>query len=121
MEQKIAIFSETTILIVDYIMTKSEKQKLIATNAAIWAAATLISFVLPLIAESMTDGRGNFLKMMAQVFPLICAMWISTGLLSKGSANQPNENFSSSLLSSGIVQRFNDVAVIQLFSKTTVH
>ncbi len=63
-------------------MTKPEK-KIITTNAAISVAATLTSFVLPLIAESITDGRGKFLKIMAQVFPLLCGIWISTSLISK--------------------------------------
>ena len=62
-------------------MTKAQKQKIIGVNAAIWTGASLLSFVLPLIAESITDGRGNFLKMMAHMFPLLFALLISSNLL----------------------------------------
>jgi hypothetical protein len=64
-------------------MKRSEKKKLITTNAAILAAGMFASFVLPLIIESVTDGRADFLKMMMQMFPLIVAMMASTGMISK--------------------------------------
>jgi hypothetical protein len=64
-------------------MTKSEKEKLIRTNAVIWAVGIIASFVLPMVTESLTDGRGAFLKMMVHVFPLIIAMVASTGVISK--------------------------------------
>lgn len=71
-------------------MNNSAKKKLIATNAAIWAGGMVTSFVFPLIVESITDGRANFLKMMVHLFPLIIAMMASTGIISKA-IGQPTE------------------------------
>lgn len=71
-------------------MTNSEKKKLITTNAAILAAGMLASFVLPLIVESVTDGRANFLKMLMHMFPLVIAMTASNGIISKA-VGQPTE------------------------------
>jgi hypothetical protein len=73
----------------DLSMTKSNKQKLIATNAAVLAAGMLASFVLPLIAESVTDGRGTFLRALVHVFPLICAMVFSCSLMGKAIPESP--------------------------------
>ncbi len=64
-------------------MTKADKKKLIATNAAVWVAGILASFILPMIAESMSDGSAGFLKVMAFAFPLIVAMLASTSVISK--------------------------------------
>ncbi len=64
-------------------MTAAAKKKLITTNAGIWVAGVLASFILPMVAKSLTDGPGNFLQMMAQVFPLIAAMLVSTAVISK--------------------------------------
>lgn len=64
-------------------MNQSDKKKLIGANAAIWAGAMLASFVLPMIAESITEGRGQFLKMMAHIFPLICGLAFSSRVLSQ--------------------------------------
>lgn len=64
-------------------MTKAEKKTLITTNALILAVGMIASFVLPLIIDSVTSGRADFLKMMAHVGPLIIAMQTSTGVISK--------------------------------------
>ncbi len=64
-------------------MTKAEKKKLIATNAAVWVAGILVSFILPMIAESLSDGPAGFLKVMAFVFPLLVAMLASNSVISK--------------------------------------
>lgn len=71
-------------------MTKADKKKIIAINAALWAGAMLVSFILPLVAESMTEGRGKFLIAMMHVFPLIAAMWISCNLLDRA-IGEPTE------------------------------
>ena len=63
-------------------MTNAEKKKLIARNAVVWTIATLVSFALPMVADSITDGRGTFLKAMAHVFPLLAAIPISTSIIS---------------------------------------
>ena len=70
-------------------MVKSRKQKLIATNAAELAAGMLASFALPLIAESMTDGRGTFLRALVHIFPLICAIAFSCSLMGKAISETP--------------------------------
>jgi len=64
-------------------MTKSEKKKLIATNAVILTAGMVVSFALPLVVESVTEGRADYIKMMMHMFPLIVAMMASTGIISK--------------------------------------
>ena len=69
--------------------TKSEKRKLIATNAAIWTAGILASFILPMVTDSMTEGRSAFLRMIAHTFPLFCAMLVSTSVISKAVGEQP--------------------------------
>ena len=71
-------------------MTNSEKKKLIATNVAIWAAAMMAAFVLPMIAESMTDGKAAFLKMMVYLLPMILAMLVSTVVINKA-IDEPDE------------------------------
>jgi len=67
-------------------MTDSRKNKLVATNAAVLAAAGLVSFVLPMIATSITEGRGNFLIAMAQIAPILCVIPISCSLVGKSHA-----------------------------------
>ncbi len=64
-------------------MTNSEKQKLLAKNAAVWVAGILASFILPMIAESVSDGPAHFLKVMVFAFPLLVALVVSTGVISK--------------------------------------
>jgi hypothetical protein len=64
-------------------MTNAKKKKLIATNAALWTVAILVSFTLPLVADSITEGRGSFLKAMAHVLPLLIAIPVSTNIISK--------------------------------------
>lgn len=63
------------------VMTQPKKSNLIGTNAAILSAGILASFILPLVAESMTDGRAGFLKAMAHVLPLLIAMYVSCMLM----------------------------------------
>ncbi|MGI9474746.1 MAG: hypothetical protein ACR2NZ_24655 [Rubripirellula sp.] len=65
-------------------MLKTAKNRLIAQNAAFWACTGLVSFVLPMIADSMTDGRANFLRMLAQMGPLIGGVLVSTAMLNNG-------------------------------------
>lgn len=64
-------------------MTKSEKKKVITTNAGIWVAGILASFILPMVAESTTEGRSAFLKMMAHGGSLAVALLASTTVISK--------------------------------------
>ncbi|TWU42375.1 hypothetical protein [Novipirellula artificiosorum] len=64
-------------------MNKTQKQRVIAINAAVLAAGMLASFVLPLIVESLIDGRGAFLRALTHIFPLVCAMAFSCSLMGK--------------------------------------
>ncbi len=64
-------------------MTSSEKKRLIATNAGVWAIAILASFILPFIAESLSSGPAKFLEVMCFAFPLIAGMAFSSILISK--------------------------------------
>lgn len=64
-------------------MTPSAKKKLIATNAAIWAGATLLSFILPMVAASIADGPAGFLKMMVHTGPLLLGLLFSTALINR--------------------------------------
>lgn len=64
-------------------MTSSQKRKLIGTNAGIWAIAILASFVLPFIAESLSAGVANFLKVLCFALPLIIGMGMSTMVIHK--------------------------------------
>jgi|GEM_PF-1754204 len=73
-------------------MTSSEKKKLIGNNAALWAASMLMSFVLPMVGESLTAGRGAFLKVLLQMMPLLGALFLSTILLSKGIGEPTEDN-----------------------------
>ena len=61
----------------------ASKTKLVASNAAILTVGMLASFALPLISDSITEGRGHFLRALAHVFPLICAMAFSCALMGK--------------------------------------
>ena len=64
-------------------MTSSQKKKLIGTNAGVWAIATLASFILPFIAESLSSGSANFLKVLCFALPLIIGMVMSTVVINK--------------------------------------
>lgn len=63
-------------------MEKQQKQRLVATNAAVLAIGALASFALPMITDSIVDGEGKFLRMLAHVFPLICGIGFSCHLMS---------------------------------------
>ena len=65
-------------------MTHADKKKLLAKNACLWAVAALLSFVLPMIVESVADGPADFGKMMAQMLPLLATILISNNQLSNG-------------------------------------
>lgn len=71
-------------------MTSSEKNKLIATNAGIWAIAIFASFILPFIADSLATGPAKFLQVVCFAFPLIAGMAISSAVISK-SITEANE------------------------------
>ncbi|NNE00715.1 MAG: hypothetical protein HKN47_25650 [Pirellulaceae bacterium] len=64
-------------------MNSDAKKKLIGTNAVIWTTAMLVSFVLPFITDSITDGDANFLRAMSHVFPLICGLIFSNSIINK--------------------------------------
>ena len=64
-------------------MTKAEKEKLLGTNVLIWVLGIIFAFILPMIAESISDGPARFLKVMAFAFPLIVGMLFSNGVISK--------------------------------------
>lgn len=57
-------------------MTKREQGQLIIRNAAIWAAAAILSFILPMISDSLTEGRGHWIRAMLHVGPLLAAIQI---------------------------------------------
>ena len=56
-------------------------ERLMGFNALVLSLATLASFVLPLILDPMLEGRGNFVKAMAQVFPLLLIIPFSCNLI----------------------------------------
>ena len=64
-------------------MTKHEQRQLLIRNAGIWVAATLLSVVLPMISDSLTEGRGTFLRLMLHVGPLLAAMQVANTVTSK--------------------------------------
>ena len=64
-------------------MTSSAQKKLITANAVVWAVATLLSFILPMVTESITDGRANFLKMAVHVGPLVLGLFVSTAVINR--------------------------------------
>lgn len=49
-------------------MKPTDKKKRIASNAAILIAGILASFILPMIGDSLTEGRSAFLRMLLHVF-----------------------------------------------------
>ena len=67
-------------------MNPKTRKSLISKNAIIWVGGILTSFILPMIAKSLTDGPGNFLQLLTHVGPLFIAMFLSTALLSKTTA-----------------------------------
>ncbi len=68
-------------------MNNETRKKLVVVNAAVLALAGLASFVLPMVAESITTGPANFLVAMAQVVPIFVAIPISCSLVGKSQAN----------------------------------
>jgi hypothetical protein len=64
-------------------MTKSQQKKLLSTNAGIWAVATLLSFVLPLVTDSLTAGRSGFLRAFVHAFLLIAGMFFANAAISR--------------------------------------
>lgn len=64
-------------------MTPSAKKKLIVANAAVWAGATLLSFILPMVAASVSDGPAGFLRMMVHTGPLFLGLFVSTAMINK--------------------------------------
>jgi hypothetical protein len=65
------------------VMTSSDKKKLVGTNAAIWTVAILAAFILPFIAESLSDGSAKLLQVICFAFPLFVGMAISSVVISK--------------------------------------
>ena len=59
-------------------MASAQKMKLIGTNAAVWSIAILASFIMPLIAESLSTGSAKFLQVLCFALPLIAGMYISS-------------------------------------------
>ncbi len=64
-------------------MTKNEQKKLISTNDGIWAAATLLSFALPFVTDSLTSGPAAFLRALVHTAPLLVGMIFSTAAVSR--------------------------------------
>lgn len=64
-------------------MTQAQAKRLISTNAMIWAIAAVASVVLPFIGDSLTEGRGQFLRLLMHGSPLFIGLYVSTALLSK--------------------------------------
>lgn len=71
-------------------MTSAAKQKLIAGNAAIWMTCSLLSFILPRICVSLSDGPANFLIAFTFAAPLAAGMAFSTKLISS-TIGEPSE------------------------------
>ncbi|MEZ6058478.1 MAG: hypothetical protein R3C01_17390 [Planctomycetaceae bacterium] len=72
-------------------MTSTDKKKLINTNAFVWATSILVSFVLPMVTDSLTEGRSQFLRAITHVAPLIAAMWITTSLIDRSISPTPED------------------------------
>ncbi len=64
-------------------MTASEKKKLMATNAGVWAISILASLILPFIADSLAVGSAKFIQLICFAFPLILGMAMSTLVINK--------------------------------------
>jgi hypothetical protein len=64
-------------------MTRNEQKRLLSTNAGIWAAATILSFVLPLVSDSLTSGRSAFLRAFLHAGLLICGMLFTSFVIRK--------------------------------------
>lgn len=71
-------------------MTPDTARKIVSTNAAIWAAATLASVILPFVTDSLSQGRSAFLHVAAQAAPLIVGMYISSISLARASQKPTN-------------------------------
>ncbi len=70
------------------LMNSARTKKLAAQNAAMLAVAGLASFVLPMITDSLTDGRSNFLRMMAHMIPLLVVIPISSQFVAKAASRE---------------------------------
>ncbi|MFK7737580.1 MAG: hypothetical protein AB8B50_16210 [Pirellulaceae bacterium] len=68
-------------------MKNRMRSKQVSKNAAVLAIAGLVSFVLPKIADSVTDGPADFLVAMSQVFPILVAIPISCRLIGNSHAD----------------------------------
>jgi len=68
-------------------MTSDTAKRAVSINAAIWAAATLASVILPFVTDSLSNGRGNFLRLIAQAAPLMVGMYVSSVSLARGFQN----------------------------------
>ncbi|MEL6821072.1 MAG: hypothetical protein AAFP70_04870, partial [Calditrichota bacterium] len=54
-------------------------------NAIIWIGGIFASFILPMVAQSVAIGAGNFLQVIAQVGPLFIALFLSTSAIKNAS------------------------------------
>lgn len=66
----------------DVAMNLEERKRIVGRQALILTIASLVSFVLPKIFHSMTDGRSQFLIDFGQMFPLLLAVTLSGAVLS---------------------------------------
>lgn len=66
-------------------MTSETVNALVKKNAAIWMGGIFASFILPMIAQSMIDGAGNFLQVITQIGPLFIALFLSTSAIKNAS------------------------------------
>ena len=73
-------------------VNEERAKKLVAMNAGILAAAALVSFILPMILDSMLEGRGNFIKAMAHVLPILAAIPFSCRLIAIASTPATSSN-----------------------------
>ena len=65
-------------------VSKSEKTRLIAIKAVIWTCPVLTSFILPLVFDSLSEGRGKFLHVLAQIGPLLASVIVTSTMLNAG-------------------------------------
>lgn len=64
-------------------------RKLVISNAIALCLATLASFALPLVMESLTDGDAKFLRALSHVFPLFVIIPFSCQLIIKAARHAP--------------------------------
>ena len=60
-----------------------DTRKLVIANAIGLCLATLASFALPLVMDSLTDGDAKFAKAFSHVFPLFAIIPFSCMLITK--------------------------------------